>query len=361
MSQSLPLKRIHHVEVIAGNALQSSYFYRKAFGFDLAAYLGPETGRRREVSYALKQEDINLVVTSPLYHDDPRNIFLTLHGDSVRDICFEVDDVDAVYEAVVSRGAVPVHGPVDEEDDNGRIRKAAIRTYGDTIHTFLSRGDYNGPFLPGFQEAGAKGRNVGLYRIDHVVGNVEDRQMDRWAQFYIDTLGFHQFVSYDDKDISTDYTALRSKVMASENREIKFPINEPAQGLRKSQIQEYLDFHYTAGVQHIAVATENIIETVTALRENGVQFLDVPRSYYDTVWDRVGDIQEDRDKIAELDILVDRDETGYLLQIFTKPVQDRPTLFLEVIQRRGCESFGKGNFKALFVSIEQEQAKRGNL
>ncbi len=361
MSLSLPLKRIHHIEVIAGNALQSSYFYRKAFGFDLAAYLGPETGRRGEVSYALKQDKMNLVVTSPLSHEDPRNVFLTLHGDGVRDICFEVDDVDSVYEAVVARGAVPVHGPVDDEDDNGRVRKAAVRTYGDTIHTFLSLKDYHGPFLPGFKEAIIKGQNTGLYRVDHVVGNVEDRQMDRWADFYVETLGFHQFVSYDDKDISTDYTALRSKVMASETREIKFPINEPAAGLKKSQIQEYLDFNYSAGVQHIAISTENIIDTVTTLRANGVQFLDVPQSYYDTVWDRVGDIDEDRDKITELQILVDRDESGYLLQIFTKPVQDRPTLFLEVIQRRGCESFGKGNFKALFVSIEQEQAKRGNL
>jgi 4-hydroxyphenylpyruvate dioxygenase len=288
-------------------------------------------------------------------------MFLNLHGDGVRDICFEVDDVDAVYEATVSRGAVPVHGPVDDEDENGSVRRAAIRTYGDTIHTFLSRRNYNGPFLPGFKGADAKGQNTGLYRIDHVVGNVEDRQMDRWADFYVETLGFHQFVSYDDKDISTDYTALRSKVMASEDREIKFPINEPAKGLRKSQIQEYLDFNYSAGVQHIAISTEDIIDTVTKLRANGVEFLEVPQAYYETVWDRVGDIDEDRDKIAELQILVDRDDSGYLLQIFTRPVQDRPTLFLEVIQRRGCESFGKGNFKALFVSIEQEQAKRGNL
>jgi 4-hydroxyphenylpyruvate dioxygenase len=260
MSQSLPLKRIHHIEIIAGNALQSSYFYRKAFGFDLAAYLGPETGRSGEVSYALKQENVNLVVTSALSHEDPRNVFLTLHGDSVRDICFEVDDVGGVFDAVVSRGGVPVHGPVDDADDHGRVRKAAIRTYGDTIHTFLERRGYDGPFLPGFQEAVAKGENTGLYRIDHVVGNVEDRQMDRWADFYVDTLGFHQFVSYDDKDISTEFSALRSKVMASDNRDIKFPINEPAKGRKKSQIQEYLDFNYSAGVQHIAISTENIID-----------------------------------------------------------------------------------------------------
>ena len=361
MNTSLPLKRVHHVEVVAGNALQSAYFYRKAFGFDLVGYLGPETGRRSQASYALRQGDILLIVTSPLSYEDPRNLFLTLHGDSVRDICFEVDDVDELYGILMERGAVSVHKPVDDEDGNGRVRKAAIRTYGDTIHTILSRGDYKGTILPGFEEVEAPGDNTGIYRIDHIVGNVEDQQMDRWVDFYIKMLGFHQFVSYDDKDISTEYTALRSKVMANDSREIKFPLNEPASGKRISQIQEYINFNYSAGVQHLALSTENIIETVSALRANGVEFLPVPAAYYDTVWDRVGDIDEDRDKIAELDILIDRDENGYLLQIFTKPVQDRPTLFLEVIQRRGCESFGKGNFKALFVSIEQEQAKRGNL
>lgn len=361
MGNSLPLDRIHHIEIVAGNALQAAHFYRKAFGFDHVAYLGPETGHHGQASYYLRQDQVNLVITSPLSAEDPRNLFLTLHGDSVRDICFEVQDVDHVYAAAVERGAVPAHGPLDVEDSFGKVRKAAIRTYGDTIHTFLSRKGYKGVFLPGFQEEFLEGRHTGLYRVDHVVGNVEDRQMNRWADFYIDTLGFHQFVSYDDKDISTEYTALRSKVVANDSREIKFPINEPAKGLRKSQIQEYLDFHYTAGVQHIAISTENIVETVGRLRDNGVEFLEVPEAYYDTVWDRVGDIEEDTEKIAELQILVDRDENGYLLQIFTKPVQDRPTLFLEVIQRRGCESFGKGNFKALFVSIEQEQAKRGNL
>jgi 4-hydroxyphenylpyruvate dioxygenase len=361
MNTSLPLKRIHHVEIVAGNALQSAYFYRKAFGFDLVGYLGPETGRRGQSSYALRQGDIQFIVTSPLSHEDPRNLFLTLHGDSVRDICFEVDDVDELYGTLMERGAVSVRKPVDDEDDNGRIRKAAIRTYGDTIHTFISLGDYKGVILPGFEEVSAKGDNTGIYRIDHIVGNVEDQQMERWVDFYIKMLGFHQFVSYDDKDISTEYTALRSKVMANDSREIKFPLNEPAAGKRISQIQEYIDFNYSAGVQHLALSTENIIETVGKLRANGVQFLAVPDAYYETVWDRVGDIDEDRDRIAELDILIDRDENGYLLQIFTKPVQDRPTLFLEIIQRRGCESFGKGNFKALFVSIEQEQARRGNL
>jgi len=364
MSTSLPLKRVHHVEIVAGNALQSAYFYRKAFGFDLVGYLGPETGRPGQASYVLGQGDIRLIVTSPLSCEDPRNLFLTLHGDSVKDICFEVDavdDIDRMYATLMERGAVSVHGPIDDEDQHGRVRKAAIRTYGDTIHTFLSRKEYGGGFLPGYEVVSAPGDNTGIYRIDHIVGNVEDRQMDRWVDFYIEMLGFHQFVSYDDKDISTEYTALRSKVMANDNREIKFPLNEPAKGKKISQIQEYIDFNYSAGVQHLALSTENIIETVGKLRANGVEFLAVPESYYETVWDRVGNIDEDRDKIADLQILVDRDENGYLLQIFTKPVQDRPTLFLEIIQRRGCESFGKGNFKALFVSIEQEQARRGNL
>ncbi|MHC4944581.1 MAG: 4-hydroxyphenylpyruvate dioxygenase [Planctomycetota bacterium] len=361
MGNSLPIERIHHIELIVGNALQAAYFYRKAFGFDQIAYLGPETGYPDRASYVLKQNDIQLVLSTPLLHDDPRNVFLTLHGDSVKDICFEVADVDAVFNETVERGAVPVFQPLDRQDEGGKVRMAAICTYGDTVHTFLDRNDYDGPFLPGFRKAQRTGQGVGLLRVDHVVGNAEDRQMDRWADFYIDTFGFHQFVSYDDKDISTEYSALRSKVVASDNRKIKFPINEPAKGLRKSQIQEYIDYHYSAGVQHIALFTDNIIDTVSKLRKKGVKFLLVPKAYYDTVWDRVGDIKEDRDRIAENQILVDSDENGYLLQIFTKPVQDRPTLFFEVIQREGCESFGKGNFKALFISIEQEQARRGNL
>jgi 4-hydroxyphenylpyruvate dioxygenase len=284
-----------------------------------------------------------------------------MHGDSVKDICFEVDDVDSVYTEALRRGAHSVMNPADLSDDHGKIRKAAIKTYGDTIHSFISRASYDGIFLPGFEDSNIPGRGVGLQRVDHVVGNVEDRQLERWAQWYIKTFGFHQFVSYDDKDISTEYTALRSKVMANDDRSIKFPINEPAEGKKRSQIQEYIDFHVTAGVQHIALHTDDILSTVGKMRERGIQFLDVPQAYYETVWDRVGEIEEDKQRVADLNLLVDRDEHGYLLQIFTKPVQDRPTLFYEVIQRRGCESFGKGNFKALFVAMEQEQVRRGTL
>jgi 4-hydroxyphenylpyruvate dioxygenase len=355
------LKTIHHIEITAGNARQAAYYYWQAFGFDLFAYLGPETGQPDRASYALRQGEIVLVVTSPLLHTDSRNVFLTLHGDSVRDIAFAVDDTDAAFTEAVRRGAEPALQPVSFSDRHGTIRRAAIRTYGDTIHSFIARQDYTGVFLPGFQPRERPGQGVGLARIDHVVGNVEDLQMERWADWYQRIFGFHQFVSYDDKDISTEFSALRSKVMASENRQIKFPINEPAPGRKRSQIQEYIDFHYSAGVQHIAMFTGDIIDTVSQLKENGVEFLDVPDSYYATIWDQVGEIKEDKDKIRQLRILVDRDQNGYLLQLFTKPVQDRPTLFYEVIQRRGCESFGKGNFKALFETIEREQAARGNL
>jgi 4-hydroxyphenylpyruvate dioxygenase len=361
MSEPLPLKRIDHLELIVGNARQAAFYYCKAFGFDQVAYMGPETGVRGRASYVLRQDRIRLVLTTPMTHDNDMNIFLTLHGDSVKDIVFEVDDTDAVFNEAVKRGAVPAAEPFDLTDGHGTVRKAAIRTYGETLHSFVCRKRYDGVFLPGYEKRERPGQPVGLRRVDHIVGNVEDRQMDRWADFYINTFGFHPFVSYDDKDISTDFTALRSKVVANEGRRIKFPINEPADGRKKSQIQEYIDFNVTAGVQHIAMHTHNIIETVSKLRENGVEFLYVPDTYYETIWDRVGDIEEDREKIHELGILVDRDEHGYLLQLFTLPMQDRPTLFLEVIQRRGSESFGKGNFKALFESIEREQSRRGNL
>jgi len=361
MANSLPLKRIHHLELIVGNAKQAAYFYRKALGFDQIAYLGPETGCPERSSYALRQGKIYLVLTTPLSHMDPMNIFLNLHGDSVKDIAFEVDDTDEIYQEVIKRGAATWEEPEDIQDESGRVRRGSIRTYGDTVHSFIAKKDYDGPFLPGFKSLEKPGQNTGLLRIDHVVGNVEDRQMDRWCNWYNRIMGFHQFVSYDDKDISTEYSALRSKVMANDSRQIKFPINEPADGLIKSQIQEYIDFHVKAGVQHIAMLTGDIISTVHQLRENGLEFLDVPSGYYDTVWDRVGDIKEDKDRIAELGILVDSDDKGYLLQLFTKPIEDRPTLFIEIIQRRGCESFGKGNFQALFETIEQEQKLRGNV
>ncbi len=361
MAQSLPLKRIHHIELIVGNAKQAAYFYRKALGFDQIAYLGPETGHPERASYALRQGKISLVLTTPLSHLDPLNIFLTIHGDSVKDIAFEVDDSDNIYQEVIKRGAKSWEEPADCQDKRGRVRRSSIRTYGDTIHSFIAKQEYDGPFLPGFEPLAKPGLDAGLLRIDHVVGNVEDRQMERWCDWYNRILGFHQFVSYDDKDINTDYSALRSKVMANDNRQIKFPINEPADGLIKSQIQEYIDFHVKAGVQHIAMLTGDIIGSVSRLRENGLEFLEVPKGYYDTIWERVGEIQEDRDKIEDLGILVDRDEKGYLLQLFTKPIEDRPTLFIEIIQRRGSESFGKGNFRALFETIEQEQRIRGNV
>jgi 4-hydroxyphenylpyruvate dioxygenase len=361
MSGSLPIRRIHHIEFVVGNAKQAAYYYRNALGFDQIAYLGPETGVRDRASYALRQGEITFVLTTPLSDRDPMNEFLTAHGDSVSDICFEVDDVDVTHRQLTASGATSASEPEDHGDASGQVRRAAIHTYGDTIHTLLSKDDYGGLFLPGFVAEQRPGRSAGLLRIDHVVGNVEDRQMDRWVDFYIRTFGFHQFVSYDDKDISTEYSALRSKVVANDNRQIMFPINEPAKGMIRSQIQEYIDFHGTAGVQHTALFTGDIIKTVSQLRENGVEFLDVPRGYYDTVWERVGDIKEDREKIADLKILVDRDDKGYLLQIFTKPVEDRPTFFIEIIQRRGSLSFGKGNFKALFETIEQEQRLRGNV
>jgi 4-hydroxyphenylpyruvate dioxygenase len=361
MEKNLPVKRIHHIEFIVGNALQAAYFYRKTFGFNQIGYLGPQTGHPDCASYVLQQDRIRLVFTTPLKYEDPRNVFLLLHGDGVKDICFEVDDVDGVYREAVRRGAASAMVPEELEDTNGSVRRAAVRTFGDVIHTFVAIKGYSGVFLPGYQPAQIEGEHLGFTRIDHIVANTEDRQMDRWCDYYAKVFGFHQFVSYDDKDISTEYSALRSKVMANASRNIKFPINEPAAGKKKSQIQEYIDFNYTAGVQHIALYTPDILTTVGTLRKNGLKFLNIPKSYYDSVWDRVGEIKEDRQLIRKYNILVDRDENGYLLQIFTKPVQDRPTLFLEVIQRAGCESFGKGNFKALFESIELEQRRRGNL
>lgn len=358
---SLPVKRIHHIELLVGNSLQAAYFYRKALGFSLIGYLGPETGAPDRSSYALQQGKVIFVLTTPLKYNDPRNLYLTLHGDSVADISFEVDAVDTIFAQAVARGAEPSAAPHDLEDGHGRVRKAVIRAYGDVVHSFIFKGDYNGAFLPGYRAMDLAGKPVGISRIDHVVANSERRQMDRWCDFYKEVFGFHQFVSYDDKDISTEFSALRSKVMANDSRNIKLPINEPARGKRKSQIQEYIDFHYSAGVQHVALYSSDILTTVTKLRQNGLQFLSIPDSYYDTVWDRVGEIKEDRKAVQENNILIDRDENGYLLQIFTKPLQDRPTLFFEVIQRAGCESFGKGNFKALFESIELEQRRRGNL
>lgn len=352
--------RIHHVEFVVGNAKQAAYFYRTAFGFDQVAYRGPETGTPERASYVLKQGDIWLILTTPLRHDDPLSVWLMMHGDGVRDIAFECPDTDGIFEQTVAAGARPFRAPSTVGDDLGSVRTASIRTYGETIHTFIQRNGYRG-FLPGFEIREVKGQGVGLQCIDHIVGNVEDMQMDRWVNWYRDTLGMDRFVSYDDKDISTEFTALRSTVVASDDRAIKFPLNEPAEGRKRSQIQEYIDANLTAGVQHLALRTDDILETIAALRGNGVEFLPVPEGYYDVVWDRMNDIIEDKERVKDLRILVDKDDTGYLLQLFTRPLQDRPTFFIEIIQRRGSESFGKGNFKALFETIEQEQAKRGNL
>ena len=358
MSQGL--KQIHHIEFVVGNAKQASYFYRQGFGFDQVAYRGPETGCPDRVSYLLKQNDIGLILTTPLRHDDPLSTWLMLHGDGVRDIAFEVEDIEGVYDQAVSNGARSFCAPKTVSDGQGAIKMAAIHTYGETLHTFVQRDGYDG-FLPGFEAAEIKGRSTGLQFVDHVVGNLPDRQMEKWVAWYDRTLGLSKFVSYDDKDISTEYTALRSTVVASKDRKIKFPLNEPAAGKKKSQIQEYIDANLTAGVQHLAFNTDNILETIKALRENGVDFLPVPEGYYDDVWERVGVVQEDKSKVKDLRILVDRDDAGYLLQLFTRPLQDRPTFFIEIIQRSGSDSFGKGNFKALFETIEQEQTLRGNL
>lgn len=361
MSQPIPLKGIDHVEFVVGNARQAAYYYRKAFGFSQIAYRGPETGYPDRASYALAQGRIRLVLTTPLRPEHPFSDHLRAHGDGVKDLAFAVADVDEVYEAVLARGAESAIEPHTVEDAHGSARHAAIKTYGDTIHSLWCADNYDGPFLPGFREARKKESGVGLEIIDHCVGNVEDRKMDQWVGWYGDVLGFEPFVSFDDSDISTEFTALRSTVVATPNRKIKFPINEPADGLKKSQIQEYVDFYGGAGVQHLALYTTDIVKTIREMRARGVEFLDVPDTYYEDVWERVGEIREERDAIKKAKILVDRDDEGYLLQLFTQPVEDRPTLFFEIIQRHGAQSFGKGNFKALFEAIERAQGERGNL
>jgi len=357
----LRLKSIHHVEFWVGNAKQAAYYYRQALGFSQFAYAGLETGRRDAASYALQQGKARIVLTTPYGPEDPINDHIRLHGDGVRDICFHVDDADAAFAEAVSRGAAPVSGPEDRSDAHGAVRHAAIATYGHTIHSFVSYRDYRGPFLPGYVEQALPGRDAGLLRIDHMVGNVELGRMNHWADWYSRVLGFSRYISFDDKDISTEYSALMSVVMSDDSFAIKFPINEPAAGRKKSQIDEYLEFYRGPGVQHLALLTNDIVSTVTTLRANGVEFLTVPGSYYDALEARVGKIDEALDTIRQLGLLVDRDEEGYLLQLFTKPVEDRPTLFFEIIQRKGSRGFGKGNFKALFESIEREQALRGNL
>jgi 4-hydroxyphenylpyruvate dioxygenase len=360
----LPLNGTDYVEFYVGNARQAAHFYRTAFGFSLAAYRGPETGTRDRASYLLVQNKIRFVLTTPLHPDHPITEHIKLHGDGVRDVALWVDDAESAWLETTKRGARSVREPETITDEHGEVRLSAIGIYGDTIHTFVERRNYNGVFLPGFvavQGEDSIAKPVGLKYIDHMVGNVGWGEMNRWVDFYRDVMGFRMFKHFDDKDISTEYSALMSKVMSNGNERVKFPINEPAEGKRKSQIEEYLEFYHGPGVQHIAMATDNIIETVGAMRRQGIEFLRVPNTYYDDLLQRTGPIDEPIPALQELGILVDRDDEGYMLQIFTRPVEDRPTLFYEVIQRKGSRSFGKGNFKALFEAIEREQARRGNL
>ena len=360
---TFPINGTDYVEFYVGNAKQAANYYQTAFGMQLVGYCGPETGVRDRASYLLTQGKIRLILTSPMGPDGPIAEHVRKHGDGVRDIALWVDDARDAYEKAIERGAKSVHAPTSLKDSNGEVVKAAFAIYGDTIHTLVERRNYRGLFMPGFIAKTPKyaPSDVGLLHVDHCVGNVELGKMNVWVKFYEDVMGFRNLISFDDEDISTEYSSLMSKVVASGNDRIKFPINEPAAGKKKSQIEEYLDFYGGPGVQHLALATNDILKTVTAMRDRGVEFLTVPTSYYDELQGRVGKIDEPVGELAKLGILVDRDPDGYLLQIFTKPVEDRPTLFYEVIQRKGAKSFGKGNFKALFEAIEREQAARGNL
>jgi 4-hydroxyphenylpyruvate dioxygenase len=365
-ARSNPLAQIDwdYVEFYVGNAKQAAHFYMSAFGFDQVAYAGPETGVKNRVSYVLEQNKLRFVLTASLLPDDEIARHVALHGDGVKDIAILVEDAHAAFEAAVRGGAKAVSPPAVHEDATGRIVRATISTYGETVHSFVQRDAYEGIFMPGYVEMRRSIAHVtkpNLQFIDHCVGNVGWGEMDAWGDFYANVFGFSQLVSFDDNDISTEFTALRSKVMTDPRHRVKFPINEPAQGKKKSQIEEYLDFYRGAGVQHMAIRTEDIAATIEALTANGVEFLDTPDAYYDQLEERVGKIDEAMETLRRLRILVDRDDQGYMLQIFTKPLQDRPTVFFEIIQRKGSLSFGKGNFKALFVSIEREQEKRGTL
>lgn len=364
MSQDfLPLNGTDYIEFYVGNAKQAAYFYQHAFGFELMAYAGPETGVRDRASYVLKQNKLRFVFTTSFDPESEISKHVAKHGDGVRVLALWVDDAGKSWYETTSRGAKSYAAPQTLTDAQGEVKTASIHTYGDTIHTFVERSNYKGVFLPGYvaAESSYKSAPIGLLHVDHCVGNVELGKMNEWVQFYEDVMGFKMIITFDDKDISTEYSALMSKVVSSGNGYIKFPINEPAAGKKKSQIDEYLDFYKGPGVQHIAIATNDVVATVTELQRRGVDFLKVPSSYYDELTDRVGKIDEDLDSLKKLGILVDRDDEGYLLQIFTKPVEDRPTLFFEIIQRKGATSFGKGNFKALFEAIEREQGLRGNL
>ncbi len=359
----LPINGTDYVELYVGNAKQAAHYYKTAFGFQSLAYCGLETGNKEYCSYVLVQDKIRLVLTTPFNPDSAISEHIRKHGDGVKVIALWVEDARKAFEETVARGAEPAIKPMVTQDEHGEVVRSAIKTYGDTIHMFVERKNYNGVFMPGYVKwkSDYNPPSTGLKYIDHMVGNVLLGEMNKWAEFYARVMGFANLITFDDKDISTQYTALMSKVMTNGNGRIKFPINEPAKGLKKSQVEEYLDFYRGAGCQHIAVATDDIVFTISEMKKRGVEFLHVPGTYYDTVKNRVGTIAEDLEVLKSLGIMVDRDEEGYLLQIFTKPVEDRPTLFFEIIQRKGAKSFGKGNFQALFESIEAEQAKRGTL
>jgi 4-hydroxyphenylpyruvate dioxygenase len=359
----LPLMGTDYVEFYVGNAKQAAHYYKTAFGFQSLAYAGPETGVRDRVSYVIRQNKLTFMLTTPLRSDNSIADHVAKHGDGVKILALKVDDATKSWEETTQRGGKSYMEPTTLKDADGEVVMSGIHTYGDTVHLFIERKNYSGVFMPGFRKWESKynPEETGLLYVDHCVGNVGWNQMNKWVKFYEDVMGFRNILSFDDNDISTEYSALMSKVMSNGNGYVKFPINEPAEGKKKSQVEEYLDFYDGEGVQHVALATHNIIETVTNLQNRGVEFLKIPESYYATVLDRVGQIDEDLQPLRDLGILIDKDDEGYLLQIFSKPVEDRPTLFFEIIQRKGAKSFGKGNFKALFQALEREQDERGNL
>ncbi|MFG0214287.1 4-hydroxyphenylpyruvate dioxygenase [Brevibacillus porteri] len=356
-----PIQDWDYLEFYTGNAKQAMHYFTNAFGFEAVAYAGLETGSREKVSYVLKQKHITFVISGALTPDSPIAEFVKKHGDGVKDVALRVEDCEQAYREAVSRGAIPIMEPTEYTDEFGTVKKAIIGTYGENIHSFIERKNYNGPFFPGFKayQSQVKGEGTGIIGIDHIVGNVE--VMDEWVEYYQKVMGFTAVQNFSEDDISTEYSALMSKVMQSGTGRIKFPINEPAEGRRKSQIQEFLEFYKGPGVQHIAILTNDIIDTVSKLRDNGVDFLMVPDAYYEDLKERVGEIDEDIEALRKLGVLVDRDDEGYLLQLFSKPIVDRPTLFIEIIQRKGARGFGNGNFKALFEALEREQERRGNL
>jgi 4-hydroxyphenylpyruvate dioxygenase len=359
----LPLQGTDYIEFYVGNAKQAAHFYKTALGFQSLAYAGPETGTRDRASYVIRQNKLTFVLTTPLRPDNPIADHIYKHGDGVKVIALKVEDATAAWNETTKRGGKSFMEPVTLSDDHGEVVMSGIHTYGETVHLFIERNGYSGVFMPGFRkwESAYQPSDTGLLYVDHCVGNVGWNQMNPWVQFYEEVMGFRNILTFDDKDISTEYSALMSKVMSNGNGFVKFPINEPAEGKKKSQVEEYLDFYNGEGVQHVAIATNDIVTTVTEIQKRGVEFLNIPSSYYDELPDRVGHIDEDLEPLKQLGILVDRDNEGYLLQIFTKPVEDRPTLFFEIIQRKGAKSFGKGNFKALFEALEKEQDARGNL